>query len=197
MFSVGCPARKCKPHLSSLEQLRQATHFWTCSKTGCYPNWIPIWRLHSTTGQSSPHFHTNARLLLNRVLPQRWIRLETTFSLGQPVRRTLHHAIYFFGGLLKTVFMCHHRPRPSRNFVIGKCMHCRPLQRTGYTKSGMSLITVCICDPRCIYWRIVINTWETGRVPAAGSICCVRVGWEIHFLLIFETEPFFCVCPCM
>jgi hypothetical protein len=43
----------------------------------------------------------------------------TTFSLGHPVRRILHHAISFFEGSLKTVFMCHQCPRPSENFVIG------------------------------------------------------------------------------
>jgi hypothetical protein len=56
----------------------------------------------------------------------------TTFSLGHPVRRILNHAISFFGGPFKTAFMCHHCPRPSRNFVIGQRMHCRPLQRTCY-----------------------------------------------------------------
>jgi hypothetical protein len=42
----------------------------------------------------------------------------TTFSLGHPVGRILHHAISFFGGKLKTAFMCHHCPLPSRSFVI-------------------------------------------------------------------------------
>jgi len=32
-----------------------------------------LWRLHSATGRCSPHFHTNVRVLLNRVLQQRWI----------------------------------------------------------------------------------------------------------------------------
>jgi hypothetical protein len=43
----------------------------------------------------------------------------TTFSLDHPVRRILRQAISFFEGSLKTAFMCHHCPHPSRNFVIG------------------------------------------------------------------------------
>jgi hypothetical protein len=46
-------------------------------------------------------FHTNVRVLLNRVLPQRWfgraVNGNNNFSLGHPVRRNLHHAISFFG----------------------------------------------------------------------------------------------------
>jgi hypothetical protein len=51
---VRCPATKCTAHFSSLKQLWLATHFWTCCKTGCYPNWIPIMRLHATTGRNPP-----------------------------------------------------------------------------------------------------------------------------------------------
>jgi hypothetical protein len=35
---------------------------------------------------------------------------------------------------------------------------------------------------------------ETWKVPAADSVCCAHVGWEINFVSI-ETAPFFCVCP--
>jgi hypothetical protein len=74
-------------------------------------------------------------------------------------------------------------------------MHCRPLQRTCYTESGMNLITVWMCDPGCTHWRIVINAWETWRVAATDGVGCARVRWEINFLLTFETAPFFCVYP--
>jgi hypothetical protein len=37
------------------------------------------------------------------------------------------------------------------------------------------------CDPRCIHWRVEINAWETWTVPAADSVCCACVGWEINF----------------
>jgi hypothetical protein len=47
---------------------------WTCWKTGCYPNWIPIMTItfYNWT-QFPPHFHTCVRVILYRVLPQRWI----------------------------------------------------------------------------------------------------------------------------
>jgi hypothetical protein len=42
--------------------------------------------------------------------------------------------------------------------------------------------------------RELLSAWETWTVPAAVSVCCARVGWEINFLITFETAPFFCVC---
>jgi hypothetical protein len=50
------------------------------------------------------------------------------------------------------------------------------------------------CDPRCTHWRTVINAWETWAVPAADSVCCARIGWEINYYLNFEIAPLFCVC---
>ena len=53
-------------------------------------------------------------------------------------------------------------------------MHCRPLQRTCYTESGMNLITVwmCVVWPRVhTHWRIVINAWETWTVAARCTLC--------------------------
>jgi hypothetical protein len=45
------------------------------------------------------------------------LQLETTaFSLGHPIGQILHHADFFFEGLLKTAFMYHHCSCPSRNF---------------------------------------------------------------------------------
>jgi hypothetical protein len=52
-----------------------------------------------------------------------------------------------------------------------------------------------LCDPRCTYWRIVINAWESWMVAAADSVCHACVRWEIHFLLTFETASVFCICP--
>ena len=76
-------------------------------------------------------------------------------------------------------------------------MHCRPLQRTCFTESGVNLIKcACVlCDPGCTHWRTVINAWETGTVAAADGVRCARVRWEINLLLTFETAPFFCVHP--
>jgi hypothetical protein len=53
--------------------------------------------------------------------------METTgFSLGHPVLRIcriLHQAISFFVGSLKTVFMCHHCARASRNLHTADRLH--------------------------------------------------------------------------
>jgi hypothetical protein len=38
------------------------------------------------------------------------------------------------------------------------------------------------------------SAWETWTVPAADSVCCACVGWEINLLITSETAPFFCVC---
>jgi hypothetical protein len=75
VFSVRCPTRKCTSHFSSLKQLWLTTHFWTCWETGCYPNWIPIITItfYNWTELPAP-FLTNVRVLLNRVLPQLWVR---------------------------------------------------------------------------------------------------------------------------
>jgi hypothetical protein len=43
--------------------------------------------------------------------------------------------------------------------------------------------------------RTTGSTRETWTVPAPGSVCCDRVGWEIIILITFETEPFFCAIP--
>jgi hypothetical protein len=72
-------------------------------------------------------------------------RSVITFSLGHTVRQILHRAISFFGGSLKTAFMYHQWLHPSMKFVILYRMHCRPLERTCYTWSGMSLITALMC----------------------------------------------------
>jgi hypothetical protein len=51
------------------------------------------------------HFHTDARVLLNRVPPQRWTERaangDNNLLLGHPVRRISHHAIYFLWGFVK------------------------------------------------------------------------------------------------
>ena len=39
------------------------------------------------------------------------------------------------------------------------------------------------------------SAWETWTVAAADGVRFARVRWEINFLLIFETAPFFCKHP--
>ena len=43
--------------------------------------------------------------------------------------------------------------------------------------------------------RTVGSASETWTVAAADGVRCACVRWEIHFLLTFETAPFFCVYP--
>jgi hypothetical protein len=119
---MRCPVRKCTAHFPSLKWL--ATHFWTCLKTGCYPNWIPIMVITFYTWTELPPNVTQMYECFSVVFFHSagldvWQMETTTISLGHPIRRILHHAISFFGDLLKTAFMCHYCPRPSRNFVIG------------------------------------------------------------------------------
>jgi hypothetical protein len=43
--------------------------------------------------------------------------------------------------------------------------------------------------------RTIGSAWETWTVPAADSVCCARVRWEIHFLITVKTARIFCKCP--
>ena len=43
--------------------------------------------------------------------------------------------------------------------------------------------------------RTAGSAWETWTVAAADGVRFARVRWEIIFLLIFETAPFFCKHP--
>jgi hypothetical protein len=74
-------------------------------------------------------------------------------------------------------------------------MHCRPLQQTGYTESGMSLITVWMC----VLWPKVHTLKDCdSRMRSLDSFRCwqrARVKWEIRFLITSEIAPFFCECP--
>jgi hypothetical protein len=76
---------------------------------------------------------------------------------------------------------------------------CTAGHYSGHATPGLGWVWLpcgCVsCDPGCIHWRIVITTWETWTVAAAGGVCCARVRWEIHLLFTFDTAPFFCVCP--
>jgi hypothetical protein len=121
----------------------------------------------------------------------------TTLSLGHPVRRILHHAIYFFGGSLETEFMCHQAHAHPRNSWSDNA--CTAGHYSGHTAPRLGWVWLpCLCvlrDPRCTHWRIIINAWGSWTVSAADSVCCARAGWEIYFLITFETAPFFCSCP--
>jgi hypothetical protein len=121
-------------------------------KTGCYPNWITMIMITFYNWMQLPPppiftwMYECLSIMFFHSAESDVLRMETTtFSLGHPIHLIVHHAVSFFGGSLKTAFMCYHCPWPSRNFMTGKHMHCRPLQQTCYTESGMSLITVQMC----------------------------------------------------
>jgi hypothetical protein len=121
---------------------------------------------------------------------------KTTFSLGHSVRRILYHAITFFGGSWKTAFMCHHCPRPSRNFVIGNA--CTAGHYSGHATPSLGWVWLpcgCVsCGPRCTHWRIVINAEILRQFPMLTCMLCpCRV--RNTFLRTFEIAPLFCVCP--
>jgi hypothetical protein len=44
--------------------------------------------------------------------------------------------------------------------------------------------------------ELLVAHEEVGQFPLLSvSVCCVRVGGEIHFLSTAETASFFCTCP--
>jgi hypothetical protein len=48
---------------------------------------------------------------------------------------------------------------------------------------------------RVLFKNTLFVCGASWTVPANDSVCCACVGWEIHFLITFETAPFFCVFP--
>jgi hypothetical protein len=126
-------------------------------ENGCYPNWIPIMTLTSTFCNwrelpPSPHFHMNVGVLLNCVPPQRWIRRAANWDNNllpfHPVCCILHHAISFFGGLLKTAFMCYHCPCPSRNACTAGHYSGHAIPNLGWVWLPCGCVS---CDPRCTH----------------------------------------------
>jgi hypothetical protein len=120
---VRGPARKCTSHFSSLEQLWLAAYFWTCWKTGCYPNWIPVMTVTFCNWTELPHFHTSVPVLLNRVLPQRWIwraaNGDNNLLPWPPRSPDLTPCDFYLWGFVRDSVYVLPLPRPSRNFVIG------------------------------------------------------------------------------
>jgi hypothetical protein len=100
-FSVRCLTKKCMAHFSSWKQLWLETHFWTCWKTGCCPNWIPIMAITFYIWTEFPPIFTRTYECFSIVFfhsaGSDVLQMETTtFSLGHPAHRILQHAIYFF-----------------------------------------------------------------------------------------------------
>jgi hypothetical protein len=142
---------KVHGYFLSREQLWLATHFWTCWKTGCYPNWIPIMTItfYSWT-ELLPrplHFHNNVRVLL----PQRWIERAANWDnnlLRWPPRSPdLKPCDFFLWRFVRdNVYVLPLlTPLPGNSWSDNAWTIYRPLQRTCYTESGMSLIAMRMC----------------------------------------------------
>jgi len=74
--------------------------------------------------------------------------------------------------------------------AVGKGFLCAPFW-------GVQICDYSARNSRCtvICKRTSGSAWETWAVAAADGVRCIRVRWEINFLLTFETAPFFCVYP--
>jgi hypothetical protein len=190
-ISARCPARKCMVHFSSLKQLWLATDFWTCWKTGCYPNWIAMWRLYSITGQSSPpppissHEYTSASQLCSFSKCKQPSPLATPLA-GSYIMRFLSLGVRQRQHLCATTA----HVRPGTSWLEKACTaghysgHATP-------SLGWVLITVWMC----VVWLYKdFDAWETWTIPSADIVFCAHIGREIHSLLTFETAPFFGVC---
>ena len=149
-----------------------------------------------------PHFHRNVRVLLNRVLQQRWIERAAKGDnqvLPWPPRSPdLTPCDFFLWGFVKDSVYVPPLPMSlKRTSWLDNA--CTADHYSGHAAPSLGRIWLpfgCVsCDPGCTHWRTVINVWETWTVAAAGGVSCARVRWEINFLLTFEIAPFFCVYP--
>jgi hypothetical protein len=177
---VRCPARKFTAHFPSLKQLWLVTHFFTCWKTGSYPNWIPIMTITfynwTELPLSTPFSHectSASQSCSSTALDRTCCKWETTtFSLGHPVRRILYHAISFFGGSLRqslcaTVAQSHPGTSWSDN-------ECTAGHFNGHAAPSLGWFWL-PCGPSCTHWRIVFNAWGMLTVFAADTLCYAYV----------------------
>jgi hypothetical protein len=99
---------------------------------------------------------------------------------------------FFHWGLLKTVYVTIAHAHPGTSWLDTACIADHYSRHATLSLGWVWLPCGCVsCDPRCTYWRTVINASETWTVPAADIVCLANVGWEIHFLIHFKTAPFF------
>ena len=163
-------------------------------KTGCYPNWTPITTLTFYIWTVlPPNFHRSVRVLLNRVLQQRWIGRATkgdNHPLPWPPHLPdLTPYDFFLWGFVKDSVYVPPLPIPHQR-TSWSDNACTADHYSGHATLSLGWIWLpcgCVsCDPGCTHWRIVINAWETGTVASADGVGCARVRWEINFLLTFE-----------
>jgi hypothetical protein len=124
-ISVRCPTRKYTAHFSSMKQLWLVTLSGHVGKLVVTPNEYQLWRLHYTTGRSSPlpqfshECKGSSQSCSSTALHRTCRKWRQPSPLATPFAGSYTMQSFFCGGSLKTAFMCHHYPRPSTNFVIG------------------------------------------------------------------------------
>jgi len=104
-----------------------------------------------------------------------WLQCSVSFVHGAPAR------CVFYKPCTKLTLHCNHRSRHLK---------------TEHTESLFLLRRHLGNWPRSKHEKQTAGSaWETWTVATADGVRCARVGWEINFLLTFETAPFFCVYP--
>jgi len=165
------------------------------------PTEYQLWRLHSTSGRCSPHFHRNVRVLLNCVLQQLWIgrvaKGDKHLLPWPPRSPDLTPCDVFLWGFVKgSVYL---PPLPMSLKELRDWLTHAPQTITADMLHRVwdeyDYRVDVSCDPGCTLWRIVINAWETWTFAAADGVHCARVRWEINILFTFETAPFFYAYP--
>jgi hypothetical protein len=196
-FLCSVPWESARPIFLSLWL---AAHFWTCWKTGCYPNWIPIMTiiLYNLTELPPPppfsHKCTSASQSCSSTALDRmcckWRRHPSPLATplaGSYTMRFLSLGIRWRQRLCATIAHAHPGTLWSDNACIASHYSGHATRSLGWVELP--------CGPRCTYWRIITNARETYTVAAADSVCCARVSSEIMSLITVETAPFFCACP--
>ena len=119
-------------------------------KTGCYPNWTPITTLTFYIWTVlPPNFHRSVRVLLNRVLQQRWIGRATKGD-NHPLPWPPHlpdltpYDFFLWGFVKDSVYV---PPLPmSLNELRIRITHAlQTITADTLLQSGMNLITVWMC----------------------------------------------------
>jgi len=163
---------------------------------------------HLTRAQRAPSVAANVQVshalpavrfscLLRGQLP-RWRRSRKRLSVCSVLRCPdvwLQCSVSFVYGLEKTHLAWYVFSKPCTKLTL-HCNHTSGHLKTEHTESLFLLRRHLGNWPRSKHEkRTAGGAWETWTVAAANSVRCARVRWEINFLLIFKTAPFFCVHP--
>jgi hypothetical protein len=111
--------------------------------------------------------------------PDLWLQCRVSFVHG--IQKTQHTSNVFFKPCTKLRLYCNHRSGHL------KTEHTKP-------SPAVTLSWKLVPRSRSKHEKWTAGSaWETWTVSVADSVCCIRVGWEITFLITFEVAPFFCV----